>query len=367
MKTKKIACFLPSLFGGGAEKAAIKLFKGMLGKDLTLDLVLADATGPYLNQVPKEVRIVDLGAGRVLKAILPLARYLKNNKPDALISHMEYANVAATLAKEISGTNTKLVLVEQNNLSASLKNSTLLLNSVFSLLVHTLYPRAGAIVGVSKGVAEDLETVLAFPKGKVHVIHNPIVDDDILEKAQMPVEHPWFRQGEPPVFVAVGRLSEQKDFQNLIKAFGLLRKQRQAKLIILGEGDLRGELEASVNALGLAEDVCLPGFVDNPYAYMYNAKAFVLSSRWEGLPTVIIEAMACGCPVVSTNCPSGPNEILDEGKYGILVPVGDEVALSHGMQNILNNPISKEILLQRAKYFSVEHSVSKYLSLLFAA
>ncbi|BDA68174.1 glycosyl transferase, group 1 family protein [Rivularia sp. IAM M-261] len=367
MKTKKIACFLPSLFGGGAEKAAIKLFKGMSGGDFTLDLVLADATGPYLNQVPKEVRVVDLGAGRVLKAILPLARYLKHHKPDALISHLEYANVAAALAKEISGTNTKLVLVEQNNLSASIKNSKSLLNRVFSLLVHTLYPRAGAIVGVSKGVAEDLESILAFPKGKVHVIHNPIVDDEILKKAQVHVEHPWFKQGEAPVFVAVGRLSEQKDFQNLIQAFSLLRKQKQAKLIILGEGELRAELELSINALGIAEDISLPGFVDNPYAYMYNAKAFVLSSRWEGLPTVIIEAMACGCSVVSTNCPSGPNEILDEGKYGYLVPVQDSVALSEAMVAVLDNTVSRETLLKRAQDFSVERSVSEYLSLLFAA
>ncbi len=358
-----IACFLPSLFGGGAEKAAIKLFKGMSGLDISLDLVLAEATGPYLKQVPENVRIVNLEAGRVLNSILPLARYLRQNKPDILISHMEYVNVAAVLAKEVSGTKTKLFLVEQNNLSASINSSKSISSGILLLLVKLLYPRADAVIGVSEGVVEDLKSVLSFKKHIPHVIYNPIVDSHIIEKAKSPIEHPWFKQKDIPVFVAVGRLSEQKDFPTLIKAFALLRKQRQARLIILGEGALRSELEAMIYENCLTEDISLPGFVDNPYAYMYRASAFILSSRWEGLPTVIIEAMACGCPVVSTNCPSGPYEILAGGKYGHLLPIGDPDALCNAMLNVIDIPTNPKILQERAEDFSVERSVSEYLAL----
>jgi glycosyltransferase involved in cell wall biosynthesis len=364
MNKKRIACFLPSLYGGGAEKAAIKLFNSMSKFDLSLDLVLADATGPYLNQVSEEVNIVNLGAGRVVKSILPLARYLQKYKPYALISHMEYANVAASIAKEISGIQTKVLLVEQNNLSTSLNSSKSILHSIILILAKLLYPRANAVIGVSDGVAEDIRSLLSLPKEKVHTIYNPIVDQEILKKAESIVNHPWFEEGKPPVFLAVGRLSEQKDFSTLIKAFGLLKKQRQARLIILGEGEYRKDLEKMINDNGLSQDIALPGFTDNPYAYMHQATAFVLSSRWEGLPTVIIEAMACGCPIISTNCPSGPDEILAGGKYGKLVPVRDEVALSQAMLNIIDTLPNKEILIKRAQDFSVENSVSKYLALM---
>lgn len=363
MDNKLIACFLPSLYGGGAERAALKLFKGMSELDFTLDLVLADATGPYLNQVPEKVRVVNLAAGRVLKAILPLARYLRQNKPYALISHMEYANVAAVLAKEISGTKTKLFLVEQNNLSASLNNDKSILSKALSVLVKFLYPRADRIISVSTGVANDLKSIHGLAEEKVCVIYNPIVEKELIAKAKEPLEHPWFQKGEPPVFIGVGRLSEQKDFLTLIKAFKILREQRMARLMILGEGELRTELETLIDSLGLTEDISLPGFVDNPYAYMHNAAAFVLSSRWEGLPTVIIEAMACGCPVVSTDCPSGPFEILAGGKYGDLVAMGDTVALSNAMLNLINASVSRDILQQRAQDFSMEKSISDYLKL----
>ncbi|NJS16372.1 MAG: glycosyltransferase [Nostocaceae cyanobacterium CSU_2_110] len=174
----------------------------------------------------------------------------------------------------------------------------------------------------------------------------------------------WFEKNSPPVFLAVGRLTEQKDFSTLIKAFSLVRKEKLARLIILGEGEARGQLEATIKNLGISEDVLLPGFTDNPYAYMYNANAFVLSSRWEGLPTVLIEAMACGCPVVATDCPSGPQEILAAGKYGELVCCGDVLALSKAMLNVLDNPINSEILTQRTQDFSFDKAVSRYLELI---
>ena len=362
MNKPRIAFFLPNLYGGGAERITINLLKGMSSQDIDLDLVLADAEGPLLKQVPKNVRIVNLASLRVLKAIPALSHYLKENKPFALVSHLAHANVAAVFARELARTKTKLMLVEHNTLTFA--ESKLWRGKFVPLFMKWLYPRANFVVGVSEGVSEDIKFQLGLEQEKVNTIYNPVVDDKLFLKAKTCLNHPWFAKNALPVFLAVGRLTDQKDFSTLIKAFALVRKKRLARLIILGEGEARAELEATVKGLGISEDVSLPGFVDNPYAYMAKSSAFVLSSSWEGLPTVLIEAMACGCPVVSTDCPTGPKEILEAGKYGELVAVGDAVALSKAMLNVLDNPINSEILAQRTQDFSIDKAVSKYLELL---
>jgi glycosyltransferase involved in cell wall biosynthesis len=362
MNQKRIAFFIPNLAGGGAERVAVNLLQGMAKRDVPLDLILASAEGPYLKQVPEQVRLVNLGVGRVMKAVLPLARYLKENRPIALLSHMNHTNVSAILAREWAGTKTRLVLVEHNTLSVD--RSKLFRSKFVPPFMKLLYPRADVIVGVSQGVAEDLEQQMGFEPGKIRVIYNPVVDNELLAKAKAPLDHPWFKPGNPPVFLAVGRLTEQKDFLNLIKAFALLRKQKPARLIILGEGECRSELEAAIETLEVSEDVSLPGFVQNPYAYMSHANAFVLSSRHEGLPTVLIEAMACGCPVVATDCPSGPKEILESGKYGALVAIENPVALADAMLKILESPVSRDVLVERGMYFSIDRAVSEYLELM---
>jgi glycosyltransferase involved in cell wall biosynthesis len=362
MNTRPIAFFLPTLHGGGAERVVINLLKGMSNYQTPLDLIVATTDGPYLNQVPPQVRVINLATGRVIKAILPLSNYLRKNQPIALISHMNHANVVAVLAKKIVRTKTKLILVEHNTLSS--EKSNLIRARFVPPFMKLLYPFADEIVAVSQGVAEDLESQLNLEKGKVNVIYNPIVDDELIAKGKLPLDHPWFEKGSPPVFLAVGRLTYQKDFLTLIKAFGILRSHKLARLIILGEGEQRTELEAMINQLGIVESVSMPGFVDNPYAYMSRAIAFVLSSRWEGLPTALIEAMACGCPVIATDCPSGPREILEAGKYGALVPVGNEIALSTAMLDILNSSVNVDVLVQRTRDFSVEKANSQYLSLL---
>ncbi len=359
---KHIAFFLPNLHGGGAQKITINLIKGILKRDIPVDLILASTEGPYLHQLPQQVRIVNLATGRVIKAILPLSNYLKQNRPFALVSNMSHANVVASIAKKIAHTEEKLILVEHNTLSAN--KSNLIRARFIPPLMQLLYPKVDNIVAVSQGVAEDLEVKLGLKKGKVDVIYNPIVDEQLITQAKTPLNHPWFEKGSPPVFLAVGRLTDQKDFSTLIKAFSLVRKQRLARLIILGEGELRTELEAMIHDLGISEDVSLPGFTENPYSYMHNASAFILSSRWEGLPTVLIEAMACGCPVVATKCPNGPEEILEAGKYGTLIPVGDITEMSAAMLDVLNNSVDRNVLKQRAMDFSIEQATNKYLLLL---
>lgn len=360
---KRIAFFIPDLSDGGAQKVVINLLRGMSKRGISLDLLLAHAEGPFLEQVPKDVRVIKLDVSRVAKAVLPLSKYLKQYEPWALISHLNYANVAVVLAKQLARTKTKLVLVEHNTVSAhkSKVKTFQLVNS----LMKVLYPKAEHIVTVSEAASRDLEKYIKYQTGQVKTIYNPIVDDQLFDKAKASLDHPWFQPDAPPVFLAVGRLIELKDFAMLIKAFSLLRKDQLAHLVILGEGELREELENLADNLGISEDLFFGGFVDNPYAYMSRSTALVLSSRSEGLPNVLIEAMACGCPVISTDCFSGPREILEAGKYGKLVPVGDEYAMAQAMlQTLQGSVVNKDFLVQRAvSIASFDKATTEYLKL----
>ncbi len=362
---KRIAFFLDALHGGGAEKVVVNLLKGLAKRDeFDLDLVLATLEGPYLDQVPKEVRIVNLNTGRVITAILPLVNYLKQNRPWALIGNMGHVNVIASIAKELSRIQTRLILVEHNTLSAN--KSDLIRAKLVPPLMRFLFPRADAVVGVSVGVARDLERQLGLGLETVKVLNNPVVNEDLFAQSEAELDHLWFVENSPPVFLAVGRLNPQKDFPNLLNAFAQVRKRKTARLIILGEGQERKKLEKIIDELSIGEDVLMPGFVKNPYAYMKRASCFVLSSRDEGLPTVLIESMACGCPVVATDCPSGPNEILDNGAYGSLVHIENSQELSEAMLKTLENLLPKDTLIERAKEYSTDNIVDKYLSLLYA-
>ena len=363
MSEQRIAFFLPNLHGGGAERVSINLLKGMVEREnLVLDLVLGIAEGSFIEQVPEGVNIINLKSPRVATAILPLVRYLKTVQPDALLSHLGHANVIALVANKLAGSKTRLAVVEHNTLSVA--DAISIRAKITPWFMKQFYPSADAIIGVSQGVSRDLESQLGFNSGSVSTIYNPVIDRELLAKANTNVDHPWLQPGQPPVFIAVGRLTAQKDFTNLIQAFALVRQQKTARLIILGEGELRTELEELACSLGVKEDIDLPGFADNPYGYMSQSTAFVLSSRYEGLPTALIEAMACGCCVVSTDCPSGPHEILEGGKYGALVPIKDSKSLSEAMLNVLEQPVSQDILQQRAKIFATDHIVPQYLEVL---
>jgi glycosyltransferase involved in cell wall biosynthesis len=206
-------------------------------------------------------------------------------------------------------------------------------------LISWFYPWADRITAVSEGVADDLAQAAGIPRERIQVIYNPVVTPEFKAKTEAPLDHPWFAPGEPPVVVGAGRLTIQKDFPALIRAFARVRQARPARLLILGEGEERSALEAVVRQLGVERDVSLPGFVSNPYPYMRRAALFVLSSRWEGLPGVLIEAMYCGARLVATDCPSGPREILADGRYGQLVPVGDVAALADAVRAGLDGHI----------------------------
>jgi glycosyltransferase involved in cell wall biosynthesis len=363
--SKKVALFLPSLSGGGAEKVMVNLARGFVERGLRVDLVLAKAEGPYLSQVPKEVRVVDLGARRVLYSLPGLVRYLRRERPQAMLSALNHANVVAIWAKSLTRVKIRLVVAEHNTLSLSTKNSPSIKGRLMPLLIKTFYPQADAIVAVSHGVAEDLVTQTGLPREKVKVIYNPVVAPELFAKAEEPLDHPWFRPGEPPVILGVGRLTKQKDFPTLIRAFALVRKECRARLMILGEGEDRPKIEALVRELGLEEDVAMPGFVDNPYKYIKRAVVFVLSSQWEGLPTVLIEALALGTPVISTDCPGGSREILGvlgAHQQGKLVPPADPKELAKAILAILEDT-SMTITNFDMTPFTIEYVTAQYLAL----
>jgi glycosyltransferase involved in cell wall biosynthesis len=361
-RQRRVACFISDLADGGAQRAVVKLVGGMRARGLGVDVVLVNNEGTHLRRVDVGARIIDLASGRVAKAVVPLARYLRRETPSALVSFLSHANVAAVAARALARVNLRLVLVEQNTVSAV--RSDLRRDALLPALVRHAYPRADAVVGVSSGVAEDLVSCLGVPAHKVSVIYNPVVDQELLDAADASSNHAWLEDESERVFVASGRLTQQKDFPTLIEAFRLLRDRTPSRLIILGEGEERGRLEALIRASGLSADVDLHGFVENPYAYLSRADAFVLSSRWEGLPTVLIEALACGCPVVATDCPSGPREILEGGLYGTLVPVGDAAALCDAMEQVLKTRPAKQLLREHAMNYSVDRAASKYIELL---
>jgi len=367
---KHIAFFIPSLGGGGAERMFLNLANEFRQRGLPVDLVLVRKEGPYLKKVAEGVNIVDLGASRVLFSLIPLIKYLVKQRPRVFIASMEHANVIAILAKFLARAKTKVIIRVANTLSISLQE-TKGYRRPLRLYGTILFSRfADEIVAVSKGVADDFAKIARIPRERIRVIYNPTVTREILcQSPKHRVQNTNRTQNREQkkqtyTILGVGRLHPQKDFETLIRAFAKVRENINAKLIILGEGEKRKELKELVKELNLREDVKLPGFVDNPYNYMADADVFVLSSRWEGLPNALIEAMACGTPVVSTDCPSGPREILEDGKYGKLVPVGDVNMLAKAILETLENPIDPKKLQERAKYFSVEKAAEKYLTII---
>ena len=356
---RKVALFLPSLRGGGAERVMLELAAGLAGHDVATDLVVAQKEGAYLPQVPDGVRVVDLAAWRVLAALPALARYLQKERPLAMLSALPHANVIAVWARSISGVNMRLVLSEHTTASHSALNAAQRRARVLPLFMRRAYPRADAIVAVSEGAADDLALLLGMPRSRITRIYNPVVTPRLLEQAAASLAHPWFGIGTPPVILGVGRLTEAKDFAMLIDAFAEVRCETPARLVILGEGEQRHALESRISRLGLEADVELPGFVENPFQYMRNASVFALASRWEGFGNALVEAMACGAPVVSTDCPGGPREILDGGRYGLLTPVGDVQSMARAILTQMRGP-APETVAERGRVFSAAAAVDSY-------
>ncbi|MGB5324269.1 MAG: glycosyltransferase [Pseudomonadales bacterium] len=361
-KIDRLAMFLPDLSGGGAERVMVNLAIAFCERGIGVDLVLLKAEGAYLKELPSGARVVDLKASRMLTGFVALAQYMRRERPPIMLAALSHANVTALLAALLSRSKVPVVVCEQSNATMDLDNNPGIKPKVVKVLMRWLYPRAYNIIAVSEGVADDLANLLGMSANRISVVHNSVPIDEISNRSNLPVTHPWFVDKSTPVVLAVGRLRPQKDYETLLRAFSIAIKERDLRLVILGEGELRSSLEALIEELGLAQAVALPGFTDNPYAYMRQADLFVLASRWEGLPMVLVEAMACGVPVISTDSPSGPAEILENGKWGRLVPVGDMNALARAMLDTLDD--AGPPTTERVMDFSIEKAADAYLSLL---
>src|SRR5687768_13570928 len=329
----RLAIFFHDFGVGGAERVMLQLARGFIDLGYPVDLVMGRAEGPLLSEVHTRARIINLEAGNPLTMFVRLIQYLRTERPNALLSPFEVTSVIAIIAKRISRVSTRVII--RISVHISKNKRTKWKKIVEKLVLSNVYPLADGIVTVSRGAAQDLSNYTGISPARIRVINNPVISDELLQAAQQPVQHPFFNTDHVPVILGVGRLTEQKDFPTLIRAFDILCKRTPAQLIILGDGEDRPSLENLIRSTGSQDMVDLFGFELNPFAFMKKASVFVLSSKWEGLPGVLIQALACDCPVVSTDCLSGPSEILQDGQYGHLVPVGDAEAIASAIESVL--------------------------------
>lgn len=359
-KTHKLAIFLPSLASGGAEKLHITLAPEFVRNGWDVTFVLQQKKGALLNQLPAGVKLHSLDARRTISTYWPLRRYLKAHQPDVLLSNLGHNNIIAIAAGFGLG-QTKIIATQHNTLSLECKHQASLSFRVLPLLSRFFLPKADRVVAVSQGVADDLVRFVGLAKEKIRVIYNPVIPNDFEEKLTTEISLPG--DGSQPMLMAAGRLNQQKDFATLLKAFAIVHQKRPCRLTLFGEGEMEQELKSMATSLGIEKQVHFMGFCQNPFPYMHKANVLVVSSRYEGFGNVIAEALACGTQVVSTDCPHGPAEILDNGRFGRLVPVGNPDAMADAILETLQHPINSEILKQRGREFSVYNACAGYLAL----
>ena len=358
----KIALHFPKLSSGGVEKIQIILAKEFLSRNIAVDFVLCKAQGEYLSQVPEKVNIIDFKVNHTRNSLFPLINYLKKHQPDYLISSLGPQNVIAIIACKLAKTKTKVYVTQHNALSQQAKQKATIQQRLIPLCYKLILPYADGVISVSKGIAEDIAKNVGYPLSKIHVIYNPayvekkeyienrIIDELIKDKKYI---------------ISIGRLVHQKAFDDLINAFKkVCINEPEMHLVILGNGPLETELKLQVQKLDLQNVVHFLGFVENPNDYLAKASLFVLASRYEGFGNVIVEALSEGIPVVCTDCEYGPDEILEDGKYGTLVPVGDIDALADGIFHALNSQHDPKFLIERAKVFSPSSVADEYLSVI---
>jgi len=361
---QKLAVFISFSGEGGVERMVSALINEFNEKGHDVDLLLIKARGGHLQAVSDSVNKIKLGSNHSWLTLWPLVKYLRKEKPAALLAVKHRAIMVALIARRLAGVNTRIVGRLGTNVSTALEGKSGFRKLLWHKSMQSIYPMADKLVPVSEGVSDDIRNISGIDKNKLEVIRNPVVTNKTLKLADEPLEHPWFAANQSPVILGAGRFTRQKDFPTLIKAFALLHQQKECRLVILGKGGDQQACRELAESLGVEKDIDFPGFDSNPFRYMRHAALFVLSSAWEGSPNVLCEALAVGTPVVSTNCPSGPFEILQNGKYGILVPVGDAEALAKAMAQTLAQPLDTDSLRQAVAEYTVERSAKRYLQAL---
>ncbi len=349
---------------GGISPVMLNLINEMADRGVEAAVLLNNPDIPELSQLQPRVKRVWLGNVQGIKRIFSLAAYIKEERPDVLLCNREPANRTAVLAKKISGTETRLAFRVGMPMERALKRRNFLKRWLRQSYIRFSYRRSDVVIANARGVAEDIALVTGLPLSSIKVVPNPTVGPLLFRKAQEDIDHPWLNDGQPPVIMGIGRLARQKDFPTLIRAFSMVRKDMNCRLLILGEGKERPFLQGLIDRLGLSGSAKLYGFSPNPFALLKKASLFVLSSAWEGLPNVLIEAMALGVPVVAADCRSGPSEILEGGRFGKLVPVGDVEKMAHAMTETLCNPPTKDFLQQAAMRYDASSCTVEYMKVL---
>ena len=400
-KRRHLAFYMHHLHGGGVSKMRLILAGALADRGHRVDLLVCEPEGHLSGGMPENVRVVYLEpsswtrarayalsadpaglravAGfalgpRSISPTLPylpgLDLYLRREQPDVIFVATTFLAVEAALALRRSKVKTRFVVSEHIHFTPEHAVVSGWNRWFIGSLLRRTYSRADVLLAISMGVADEMARRSGLPRESIQTITNPTVTPRLQEGAQEPLSHPWFQPGQPPVVLGVARLSRSKDFATLVRAFARVRQNRPARLVILGDAKKpkksekrKSELMSLAANLGVADDVSLPGFTTNPYQYMAHAGVYVLSSHFEGLPNSLIEAMACGCPVVSTDTPSGPSEILEGGKYGPLVSIGDDEAMADAIISVLDSPPDADWLRARAADFSVERAADRYENL----
>lgn len=357
-----IALFLPSLAGGGAERVFVELANAFAARGLRTDLVLASAQGPYRTEVDRRVRLIDLKADRLLRALPKLTRYLRRERPAVILSGLDHANVVAVLARGLARAPVRCVISMRSVPSDVYARAGSLRSRILMHFLRRTYCHADAIVANSRAVAFDLAGLLDPPIPPLHVIHNPIDVARVVARSREPFEHPWAAPGAPPLVLGVGSLSPLKDFATLIRAFEILRRSHASRLVILGEGAERGKLESECHRAGVADDVLMPGFATNPFAWMRRASVLVSASVTEGFPNASLQALALGLAVVSTDAGGSP-ELLEGGRWGRLVPAGEPGPMAAAIAASLDAGPTADGR-QRAADFSLDRVADQFLKIL---
>jgi glycosyltransferase involved in cell wall biosynthesis len=347
------AIYIHDLSPGGVERQCLVLARQLQARGVNVVLVVHQMRGELVPLLPPGIPVVNLDSSRTLQDVWRLRRFMLDEQPDVFMANVDHNNIAAALAHALAGTNTKLVICQHNPLSAGYHATVNWKHRVVPWFYRALASRIDHAVAVSEGIADEL-VAAGLPRDKVSTIYNAVIGDDFEKRANVPILHPWLADKDRPVFVTAGRLVEMKDHRTLLRAFAIHVGQRPSRLVVLGVGPMLDELRILARSLGIAEHVAFEGFVPNPLPYMRVADAFVLSSRSEGFGNVLVEAMGCGIPVLSTDCPHGPAEILAHGKYGVLVPPRDPDALALGFGRILDERAlwPRDRLRARAAAFS---------------
>lgn len=361
-----LAILLASYGDGGVERSLVRLAGGLAATGIDVDLLLTRRDGPYLEQLHPAVQRVDLRSLDAAPAPA-LASYLRSRRPAVLLSSKEENDALAAGAQAIAAaTGTRIAMRLATNFLARAENRRLWpwqRRRTFARL-RARYARADLLLAVSHDLASQMAPLLEVPATRIAVVRNPAFDPAILIQAAGPAPHPWLADPAVPVILGIGGLRQQKDFPTLLRAFAHLRRERPARLMILGRGRQASRLQRLAQRLGVAADVTLPGFVANPYPYLAHASLFALSSRWEGSPNALVEALALGTPVVATDCRSGPREILMDGSLGPLVPPGDAEALATAMAQVLDAPLPAARLRTGAERYTLAASVADYAAAL---